>query len=308
VPADTAKIAKAQQAFARGARSGLPDCGHGFVALQDSQTGEVAFLPIRCHKWACPYCSTFKLLEAQATARAGHPQRHIVLTLKPRPEISLKDQVAFIRSKFRLLVERIRRTHGPFQYMAALELQKNGPPHLHILARGPYVSQRWLAGAWRRLTGAFIVHVGAVTRTENAVRELTKYLAKTAAALAEQLPGLSVFTTSDAWPLDPPERDPAHSEHSWISLHVSFDLQDLTDALKAFGSDLSPHSKMPGLFAAKRSPPPSPAQYEAVLADVPLFYQEPYQFAYYLLTDSNFLSHEADARLAATREAMGIAA
>lgn len=278
MPADTASIARAQQAYGRQAADAVPTCGRGFVTLVDRETAQVIFIPMRCHRWECSYCAPYRLRDLQSRARRGHPERHIVLTSRPKPERTFAQNAKWIRQRFAILVTKIRRTFGPFEYMAALEQHKNGAPHLHILCRGRYIPHRWLATAWSKLTGNFIVHIKAVDRTRAAVNELTKYLAKTAAALTESGGTTTPISTSNNWLLDPPERDPAHAERHWDACYTPFDLGDLEDVLQFLGRSLELLPNAHGMFTLEQRAPPTPAEIDAAEDACPYMLMDLLQF------------------------------
>lgn len=216
--------------------------------MLDRKTGELHIVLTRCHQWACPHCAPIRLAQVKDKARRGHPERHIVLTCRPMPGWSQAYHVKYIRKKVRILVQAIRREFGHFEYMMALELHKNGAPHVHILQRGTYISQRWLSTHWFKLTGNFKVHIGGIHRTEGAIAELTKYLAKTAALLGEILPGLAVFTTSKGWLIDPPERSPEYAERDWFAVYHPSKTSDLLAAAAALGTSVKPSGSCPGTY------------------------------------------------------------
>ncbi|GAI55298.1 unnamed protein product, partial [marine sediment metagenome] len=135
---------------------------------------------------------------------------------------------------------RIRRTFGPTEYMAFLELQRNGTPHFHVLTRGSYIPQKWLSDAWHSLTGAFKVDIRQVRRVAGAVAEVTKYLTKTAGDLQTKAPGVAIVTRSRGWL--PPDFDdtsePAdpHAHRLYVGLtcrEISATLQPLGGSLRA---------------------------------------------------------------------------
>jgi len=242
--ARTAAIARAQTAYELQSAKTLPTCGRGIITAIDRATGEIQLRPVRCHKWACPKCAPLRLREAQHQARAGHPERHIVLTLAPVPNFGLPDYLRKIRRAFTTLVQRLRREFGHFEYMMAFELQENGRPHIHALTRGTYIPWRMLSAWWRELTGAWMVHVKQITRTQSAVCELTKYLAATAAQFAAAAPGVPVFTHSRGWLIDKEDVDPAYSERDWLVQWWPCSLADLSDAAYFLGRsvELAPES------------------------------------------------------------------
>lgn len=228
---DSRKIAKAQAAYARKIADDTPSCGTGSLQLTHEETGEVRVMPLTCKKWSCNYCATKKRLAALEKIKAGHPERHIVLTLKERPEIPTRAQVEFIRKAFTKLKTKIRRTFEEFQYLAVLELTKKGTPHFHILQRGTYIPYRWLKDAWSNFTGAWHVSISAVEKTSDAANELAKYLTKTAREMEKVAPGMTIITCSRDWRIDEPEESSEYSMENWQVLFVPHNFQNLGAAL-----------------------------------------------------------------------------
>jgi len=64
-----------------------------------------------------------------------------------------------IHHSFEILKKRIRRKCGKFEYACVKELTKDGLEHLHIVYRGPYLSQKWLSDAWNDIHKAKIVWI-----------------------------------------------------------------------------------------------------------------------------------------------------
>lgn len=78
------------------------------------------------------------------------------------------------------LVKRIRRKWSPagFEYALVWETTRKGWPHVHLIARGPFIPQRWLSRTWQELTHAYIVDIRIVKGGGGVAREMAKYLAK----------------------------------------------------------------------------------------------------------------------------------
>lgn len=262
--AQTAKLARAQEARYEANKSRVPDCARSFVTQINKDHTAIRIIPIRCRQWACPFCAPVKLRELQMKARRGHPQRHIVLTMRPRPGQTLPEQIKFIARSFNKLVERIRKLYGTFEYMRVLELHKTGHPHLHILCRSDYIPQRWLQQNWRAITGAWNVHISKVQSTMAAVHELTKYFAKTVANTATRAPGTTIATTSNGYFLDDEQTSPEHAEKDWINYFCPIPLSSVASALEHIGSGLDPHPDAPGMFTIRPSPPPDQSTIDAM--------------------------------------------
>lgn len=254
--ADTSTIAKAQTAFQRQAAVSFPPCGHGFVIAHDRISGDTIILPMRCHKWSCPYCATIRRTHLLSQIRRGHPERHIVLTIRPNPAWTLDRLCQWLRARFRLLVQAIRRKYGTFEYIAILELHKSGVPHLHVLARGSYIPQKWLSLRWQKLTGAWQVHIKAVTRTRRAANELAKYLAKTAVAFNDKGCTAPLQAISKNWLLDPEANKPDHAERDWIIYLCHVPLAAVAEAARQAGLQIDPCKGSPGMFTVPQQRPP----------------------------------------------------
>lgn len=292
--AETATIARAQKAYSAQAACSLPTCGRGFVTLIDQASHDVLIMPMRCHRWSCPACAPVRLAQIRSLARRGHPERHIVLTLPADDSRSLSDSLHYIRSRYQVLVQQIRREFKVFEYMAVLELQKNGTPHLHILQRGTYIPWNWLSSHWRKLTGAWMVHVRKITRTENAINELVKYLAKTASSLEASTPKLRITTRSAHWIIDPPDTDPAYSEHTWEAFYSPLNLGDLREALQLFASDLQLAPGSMTCWKLKTRDPPTPLEISTAQEQWPDVYPDEFQLAVDLLRGSTHTLHNME--------------
>lgn len=86
--------------------------------------------------------------------------------------------VTAISQSLSKLVKRIKRRFGHFEYIWIREFTKSGLIHLHILARGPYIPQKWLSIQWDEIHKARIVDIRLVRDSGSAVRYMMKYLSK----------------------------------------------------------------------------------------------------------------------------------
>jgi len=164
--------------------------------------------------------------------------------------------VEWIRQQFRRLVARIRRNFPRLEYCAAIELTKRGTPHLHVLTRGDYIPQTWLSTAWKDLTGSYIVHIRKIDQVAGAVLEVTKYLTKSAAQIAELLPGKQVLTMSHGW-LPEGWRDKPDDRPTTTSAHFFPILfSDLVDVIGELGGFVTPEPLAPGRYLVQFERPP----------------------------------------------------
>jgi hypothetical protein len=137
------------------------------------------FHRVNCKCWSCSYCGPrkarrYKYLIQHIAEREGLT-RFITLTLDP--SLIEGDAVRYLRrvfNKFRLYLR--RRYGAPVKYIAVLEFQKSGIPHLHLLV-DQFIHWRWIRSAWSALGGGTFVDIRYVD-VHRISRYLSKYLTK----------------------------------------------------------------------------------------------------------------------------------
>ena len=95
----------------------------------------------------------------------GKPLRFMTLTSSP------KSSWAEINAHFGVLVKRIRRRFGEFEYFK--EKTREGHGVLHIVYRGAFIPQRWLSRNWHDIHGAQIVDI---RKLRGSAKALARYL------------------------------------------------------------------------------------------------------------------------------------
>lgn len=136
-------------------------CSEHSIISADAEGGVA--VSFRCKRWSCEICQPFNEAALAGKAAAGiHGQASLFLTLTVDPvRYSTPDNAARGLVKawrtIRRLVRRLGIERLPF--LAVLEQHKSGWPHLHILVRAKFISQRWLSKIMQELTGGRIVHV-----------------------------------------------------------------------------------------------------------------------------------------------------
>jgi len=94
----------------------------------------------------------------------------------------------------------VMRRHA-VEFLAVVEAQKNGNPHLHIMARAPYVPQAWLSLRQEALTKARICWIEEVAET----RKLANYVAKYCGKDPQRFGTCKRYWQSTRWNLSPKE-------------------------------------------------------------------------------------------------------
>jgi hypothetical protein len=137
------------------------------------------FIRLDCKTWGCAHCGPKKAKRYKAAIRqiAENEQlnRFLTLTLDPR-KIS-GSPVRYLRrifNKFRVYL--LRKFGRSIKYIAVLEFQQNGNPHLHILV-DRFIQQHWISQTWSALGGGRIVDIKFVD-VHRISRYLSKYLTK----------------------------------------------------------------------------------------------------------------------------------
>lgn len=113
-------------------------------------------------------------------ASAGKPSTFITLTSNPASGPDPASRAHELVLAWRHIVRQLR-TRPQFkrlQYLVVIEKTKNGEPHLHILARMPYLSQKWLSDQMRALTNAPIVDIRRVKGEKAIANYVSKYIGK----------------------------------------------------------------------------------------------------------------------------------
>jgi hypothetical protein len=114
--------------------------------------------------------------------------KYVLITLTLKREESLQDAWCYINARVSRFLERfrdyLRKVKGwkRFDYLGVIEVHKDGYPHVHILARFPFVSVKKIYEWWRdgekqlsEFQGVDVKFIGA---EENARAYVLKYLTK----------------------------------------------------------------------------------------------------------------------------------
>ncbi len=175
----------------------------------------------RCKSYACGWCGPKKIRQVRKRivqrALQHGLQRFLTLTLDPKkmkPGLHTKEKIAYLYAAWRKMRVYLRRTLGKsLVFIAVVELQGNGNPHLHLLV-GSYIPKRWICASWQALGG------GWSTRIEYAdVHRVAAYLSKylTDDSLLDLPPGTRRFSTSRGLALFERKK----SNGTWILVRLS---------------------------------------------------------------------------------------
>jgi hypothetical protein len=174
------------------------NCGR--YTLIGAVNGGYAHHRFRCKSYTCGRCGPRKIRQVRKriAARAVEHglQRFLTLTLDPkklRPEWGVREKVAFLYAAWRKMRVYLQRRLGrSLAFIAVVELQGNGNPHLHLLV-GSYLPKLWISQAWQALGGGWSTRIEYVD-----VHRVSAYLAKyvTDDSLRDLPAGTRRFSTS----------------------------------------------------------------------------------------------------------------
>jgi len=209
-------------------------CGSG--TLVKHGPGVNAAKVLKCRSWQCESCRPERARQLIAMAIKGKAERFITLTCvdetAPDPvercrvlvrawreirlliaaNLSLKLKDRWLHTdakdydKVQPLLRAARRDlatmrrHLP-EFLAVVEAQKNGNPHLHIMARCPYVPHGWLRSMLIKLTKAEICDIQYVADR----RKLGNYVAKYCGKDPHRFGTVKRYWQSMKWRLTPKE-------------------------------------------------------------------------------------------------------
>ncbi len=154
--------------------------GCGKRTLVGSVDGKFVVQRHRCKSYQCGRCGPRKIRKVRkriVTLALEHGlQRFLTLTLDPKKlpsGLDVKGKIKFLQTIWRKMRVTLQRKLGkPLVFIAVVELQANGNPHLHLLV-GSFLAKQWISAAWQSLGG------GWATRIEFAdLHRVAAYLAK----------------------------------------------------------------------------------------------------------------------------------
>jgi hypothetical protein len=154
----------------------------------------------RCKSYACGWCGPRKI--RQLRRRIVHHalmhglQRFLTLTLDPKklnPGWDTEQEITYLFAAWRKMRVYLQRKLGKsLVFIAVLELQGNGHPHLHLLV-GSYLPKGWISASWQALGGGWATRI-VFADVHRVAAYLSKYL--TDDSLHDLPPGTRRCSTS----------------------------------------------------------------------------------------------------------------
>lgn len=152
----------------------------GGWSLVKHETGRTTAITLWCRSWQCPDCLPYRVSGLKKLAASGMPDKFITITVNPAVGESVEARAYALSNAWKVVVKRARRKWkaAPIEYLCVFEETRKGEPHLHIVARAPYIPQRWLSEQMDELISAPIVDIRAVRGKKMVANYVAKYVGK----------------------------------------------------------------------------------------------------------------------------------
>jgi len=113
-------------------------------------------------------------------AKAGGPTLFITLTSRRRASLTPAQAARALVVAWRQVRREYIREHGKgtLEFLTVFEATKKGWPHLHIVARCKWLSQKWLSKRMASLHGSPVVDVRRVHDRSKVAAYVSKYVGK----------------------------------------------------------------------------------------------------------------------------------
>lgn len=223
-------------------------CSEAILINQGALEGHATLL--RCKRWCCELCQPFNHRRVKRAAREGAPTTFLTLTVNPKRYATPDEAAADLKNAWLNLRRRMQKSFAMDRppFIAIFETTKAGWPHLHILMRCRFISQKWYSAQMRALIGAPIVDVRFIQDTGRVAAYVAKYVSKAPEAFAH----CKRWWRSKDYQLEKEEGEPFRR----FSAHVHEFTGSVTEWLwKSYGGGVQITSARPGYWRWEARPP-----------------------------------------------------
>lgn len=153
-------------------------CGEHTLCRHEAQHSTLSRL--FCRRWSCDECMPKNLYRLRKLAAAGHPDKFITLTSRKSTRCTPDEAARELVHAWRMVVQKMRRLGMTerLPFLTVFEETKQGWPHLHILARAPFIPHWWLSQQLSEMIDSPNVWITAVRSKRQASRYVAKYVSK----------------------------------------------------------------------------------------------------------------------------------
>jgi len=201
-------------------------------ALVKIQFRTATVLPLKCKCWTCDECRPGRTKRLVEEAKSGKPTIFITLTSKRRASLTPSQAAVELAAAWRKIRREYMREHGKgsIPFMAVFEETKRGWPHIHIVARCKWLSQKWLSRRMLALADSPYVWVNRIYGTKKIAAYVSKYIGKN----PHRFVGVKRYWRSLDYliPPSPDDDDPWAEVPGWVVVQRFwlFLAQDLAEA------------------------------------------------------------------------------
>lgn len=135
---------------------------------------------LRCKKWDCDLCRPYNRHRVIKKALQGNPTSFLTLTCNPGHYETPDEAARDLKRAWIVLRRRAEVAFGikKIPFIVIFERTKHGWPHMHMLIRARWISQKWLSDNMRDLIDAPIVDIRRIQDNGRAAKYVAKYLGK----------------------------------------------------------------------------------------------------------------------------------
>jgi hypothetical protein len=153
-------------------------CGEGIIATSGERVSRA--ITQKCRAWTCDECAPRRRSQLIALGCAGDPTRFLTFTVIHTPGGNPLVGAKLLTASFRIFLKLLKRKYPGqrLEYLAVMEAHKSGWPHLHVIARGPWIDIEWMREQWKRLTGAHRIGLEKPKTKRGVAAYVGKYVGK----------------------------------------------------------------------------------------------------------------------------------
>jgi len=135
---------------------------------------------LHCNNWTCEICRPRRVRQLIGTAIRGKAKIFITLTVNAGLPGTPEDRCKLLVMYWRKIVKDACKRYGykKVPFLAVIEAQKSGEPHLHIIARVPWIAQHWLSNRMKHYLNSPICWVEEIKSRRKLGNYIAKYIGK----------------------------------------------------------------------------------------------------------------------------------
>lgn len=167
-------------ALSQDTRGTMAYCGE-HTAVK-SEEGRRTGITLRCRAWTCPDCADTRKAGLIAQGIGGNPTKFLTLTMRRVEGEADADAAKRLSRAWRLVRLRLMRHYKlpKLPFLAIMEKHVSGWPHLHLLLRAPWLSQKLISEWMAEICDGPIVWIEHLDKSHKAVIYCAKYCGKCA--------------------------------------------------------------------------------------------------------------------------------